>query len=244
MLFKCSVCEYTSNRQPNVERHIQNKHIASQNVFTCKFCCQKFKNESICVRHEKERCKKKDINNNTLNTFEEAAPSFKIDILAIIEKCRFDVIDVVKEYSANVKYDNIYITNLKSSTCHVFRKEDGWVVEEQKSVIVSVIEQLVDEWYTDLTMLDKANFNPKVNKILRSWEKDYQRLKTVGSNLNIQVGRFLKLKIYNQTKRSLNNHSKFVVPQISPLPLLRKDTLLKSSVINPPLDKCFDYKYV
>ncbi len=60
MLFKCDVCEYTSNKQYNVKRHAQLRHVDGKEPKTirtvCRFCSKQFTSVFNCTRHENSSC--------------------------------------------------------------------------------------------------------------------------------------------------------------------------------------------
>ena len=73
MEFRCSICNYTSDRRQNVERHINRKtkcgdgisHILELPIeISCEFCNKTFTQKRTLARHQQDSCKLKLIKEN------------------------------------------------------------------------------------------------------------------------------------------------------------------------------------
>ena len=239
MVHQCSFCSYTSARNNNLERHIQNKHTPKQSavseekpaIFNCKFCTVIFTIKTNCTRHENDTCPYRHKQIQDIESFDEKI-STTFDCLSILDKYRTNVTKVLSEYINTVYSEplkqNVHITNIKSTTCYVYRN-NNWEVQDKSITLEVLVKQLLLLWRKDYKSI--TNTTKEVKNILEHWKTSYNNMKLGDTKDFKTIKKTLQLKLYNNSK-TLFPSGRFIPPLESPKEF-QEISIVKPSIVNP-----------
>ena len=239
MPHQCPHCEYTTNRNNNMERHIHSIHIVKANKvkiteFKCNKCSKQFTTKGNCMRHEKI-CNEKSQGKRVIFSFTSKIIDEEYDLIIILSSLSIDnsnqdiITESIIAYNSNDKYKNIYITSMRSKICHTLNNNGIW----EKTDKEYALDKRTKEFIEIMTKsLKNINVNNDIfNNFKRIWYANFGKMIT-NTKFYKKIKNIMEANIYNYTRQQFSD-GKF---SYIPCDVVKKDMI-------KPLTYNEDYKF-